>query len=418
MKKIIALLVISAFIFGCLEEKVYVDANRITYGEPQTYYEKESAINQGLYPEGLNPKTYITVTLDSIADSRCKEGVVCVWEGELGANLTIDLDGSKQQLYIGERTRDRADVNGYEIRLVSVDPQEKTATLIVTKSANSQGTSGEKKWLSFEPKQCGTNEWEQWLAERDSNLPEGAMEKTFNHSSEKSVVSAWLEIKYDITAYDYASRQVSEIVCMSCSCPRGDEIAVLVDSSNSGKMEAMGWKKIEGVACTEEAKLCPDGSGVGRQAPFCQFAPCPQASADTNTSEITIKKTDVPGFAVNPKTVSTTIESSGWVTIETSTYNSETDDGNTTTETRILSDEEKQKLAEIADFILSSNYFTLTEEDTRQCIADAPTKTLEVSIGSKSKTVAGIGSECEHEKLADAASIIEKLEELVPTQAT
>ena len=29
-------------------------------------------------------------------------------------------------------------------------------------------------------------------------------------------------------------------------------------------------------ACTEEAKLCPDGSAVGRTGPNCEFAPCPQ----------------------------------------------------------------------------------------------------------------------------------------------
>ncbi|MEK7573481.1 MAG: PsbP-related protein [Patescibacteria group bacterium] len=29
-------------------------------------------------------------------------------------------------------------------------------------------------------------------------------------------------------------------------------------------------------ACTQEAKLCPDGSSVGRQGPNCEFAPCPE----------------------------------------------------------------------------------------------------------------------------------------------
>nr|WP_256969518.1 hypothetical protein [Crenothrix polyspora] len=29
------------------------------------------------------------------------------------------------------------------------------------------------------------------------------------------------------------------------------------------------------VACTMEVKICPDGSGVGRSGPFCEFAPCP-----------------------------------------------------------------------------------------------------------------------------------------------
>jgi len=28
-------------------------------------------------------------------------------------------------------------------------------------------------------------------------------------------------------------------------------------------------------ACTMEAKLCPDGSYVGRTGPDCEFAPCP-----------------------------------------------------------------------------------------------------------------------------------------------
>jgi hypothetical protein len=31
-------------------------------------------------------------------------------------------------------------------------------------------------------------------------------------------------------------------------------------------------------ACTMEAKLCPDGSSVGRSGPNCEFAPCPAAS--------------------------------------------------------------------------------------------------------------------------------------------
>lgn len=29
------------------------------------------------------------------------------------------------------------------------------------------------------------------------------------------------------------------------------------------------------VACTMEAKICPDGSAVGRIAPYCEFALCP-----------------------------------------------------------------------------------------------------------------------------------------------
>jgi|SRR3989344_8676138 len=36
---------------------------------------------------------------------------------------------------------------------------------------------------------------------------------------------------------------------------------------------------IDGVACTQEAKLCPDGSAVGRTGPNCEFAKCPTANA-------------------------------------------------------------------------------------------------------------------------------------------
>lgn len=35
----------------------------------------------------------------------------------------------------------------------------------------------------------------------------------------------------------------------------------------------------EMVACTADAKMCPDGSAVGRVGPNCEFAPCPGSSA-------------------------------------------------------------------------------------------------------------------------------------------
>jgi len=39
------------------------------------------------------------------------------------------------------------------------------------------------------------------------------------------------------------------------------------------------------VACTEEAKVCPDSSAVGRVAPDCNFAPCPELNLDYNFVE-------------------------------------------------------------------------------------------------------------------------------------
>ncbi|MCX6713887.1 MAG: hypothetical protein NTV48_02165, partial [Candidatus Vogelbacteria bacterium] len=38
----------------------------------------------------------------------------------------------------------------------------------------------------------------------------------------------------------------------------------------------------EPIACTMEAKLCPNGSAVGRSGPKCEFAPCP---VDNNFGE-------------------------------------------------------------------------------------------------------------------------------------
>jgi hypothetical protein len=35
------------------------------------------------------------------------------------------------------------------------------------------------------------------------------------------------------------------------------------------------------VACTMDAKLCPDGSYVGRVPPNCEFAQCPQPASST-----------------------------------------------------------------------------------------------------------------------------------------
>jgi hypothetical protein len=36
------------------------------------------------------------------------------------------------------------------------------------------------------------------------------------------------------------------------------------------------------VACTQEAKICPDGSSVGRSGPNCDFAPCPDPTIGWN----------------------------------------------------------------------------------------------------------------------------------------
>jgi len=38
-------------------------------------------------------------------------------------------------------------------------------------------------------------------------------------------------------------------------------------------------------ACTMEAKICPDGSAVGRSGPNCEFAACPEVTSLMNKEE-------------------------------------------------------------------------------------------------------------------------------------
>lgn len=49
------------------------------------------------------------------------------------------------------------------------------------------------------------------------------------------------------------------------------------------------WAKFihqpEPISCTMEAKLCPDGSAVGRTGPNCEFAPCPQINSLLSEAE-------------------------------------------------------------------------------------------------------------------------------------
>jgi hypothetical protein len=71
------------------------------------------------------------------------------------------------------------------------------------------------------------------------------------------------------------------------------------------------WKKhaegpVEPVACTLEAKICPDGTAVGRTGPHCEFEACPVQ--DDSDVDVWIHSTDV-GQGVSfeyPKTIALT----------------------------------------------------------------------------------------------------------------
>ncbi len=47
----------------------------------------------------------------------------------------------------------------------------------------------------------------------------------------------------------------------------------------SGCVQATEPAAGDQVMCTQEAKMCPDGSFVGRTGPKCEFSPCPEPVA-------------------------------------------------------------------------------------------------------------------------------------------
>lgn len=71
---------------------------------------------------------------------------------------------------------------------------------------------------------------------------------------------------------DYAAKNVD----MSRDCPDFcTGIANMFETKCVNNKCQNVRKEQEFVACTADAKICPDGSGVGRIPPNCEFAPCP-----------------------------------------------------------------------------------------------------------------------------------------------
>jgi hypothetical protein len=74
-------------------------------------------------------------------------------------------------------------------------------------------------------------------------------------------------------------------------------------------------------ACTLEAKICPDGSSVGRTGPNCEFAPCPAQQPTTIPAQILPTK---PISTINPTlkpVIITPIDTSDWKNVENNGIN-------------------------------------------------------------------------------------------------
>lgn len=64
--------------------------------------------------------------------------------------------------------------------------------------------------------------------------------------------------------------------CTFAACPASPERAARRTSPRTRKSPPRTRKTPpKRVACTKDAKICPDGTTVGRQGPDCEFAACP-----------------------------------------------------------------------------------------------------------------------------------------------
>ena len=85
------------------------------------------------------------------------------------------------------------------------------------------------------------------------------------------------EFKNGVIAVNYADRLPSEDFSVKPSVGVSRYFKIENDSlvEMKGEMGDSTSLNTEPVACTMEAKMCPDGSFVGRSGPKCEFAKCP-----------------------------------------------------------------------------------------------------------------------------------------------
>lgn len=94
------------------------------YGKPVTLEDGGSTV----FPDGLQ------VTLLAVNDSRCSEGVQCVWAGELSPVLSVlllDEGAAPVEVTLGTTTRKEAQALGRTFKIEATT--EDIATILVTK---------------------------------------------------------------------------------------------------------------------------------------------------------------------------------------------------------------------------------------------------------------------------------------------
>jgi hypothetical protein len=99
----------------------------------------------------------------------------------------------------------------------------------------------------------------------------------------RSVVSVLLSL---VCLFLVACTSVPQKVCGPCPqfMPPGPDFCKDGKIVGGGKNDC-GCQmppRCEQIACTADAKVCPDGSSVGRIGPDCEFAPCLSGSVETS----------------------------------------------------------------------------------------------------------------------------------------
>lgn len=94
--------------------------------------------------------------------------------------------------------------------------------------------------------------------------------------NKNTIILSVVSIAILLALIAYGSMQMKKPVNMQDNTT--NQMGQNYDNTNP-RAEPKSPAQIEGeaeiVACTMEAKQCPDGTYVGRQGPRCEFAPCP-----------------------------------------------------------------------------------------------------------------------------------------------
>ena len=69
-----------------------------------------------------------TLLIKAISDSRCPEGVVCIWAGEVSINGEWTLNDNKSTFEIHSVTDQQKQPDGYTVKIVDAQPYPKYGT--------------------------------------------------------------------------------------------------------------------------------------------------------------------------------------------------------------------------------------------------------------------------------------------------